>query len=100
MDTERQKAGGTRRQNGTLQKNGLAVGGTTDGGGGGGGGGGADSAVVAAAGGEMMQKVSSHQASCWLGFLCRLRDVRLLSVMHPEFRYLQITSQCEVQEPP
>ena len=48
MDTERQKAGGTR-QNGTLQKNGLAVGG--------GGGGGADSAVVAAAAGEMMQKV-------------------------------------------
>ena len=47
MDTERQKAGGTR-QNGTLQKNGLAVGG---------GGGGADSAVVAAAAGEMMQKV-------------------------------------------
>ena len=46
MDTERQKAGGTR-QNGTLQKNGLAVGG----------GGGADSAVVAAAAGEMMQKV-------------------------------------------
>ena len=45
MDTERQKAGGTR-QNGTLQKNGLAVGG-----------GGADSAVVAAAAGEMMQKV-------------------------------------------
>ena len=43
MDTERQKAGGTR-QNGTLQKNGLAVGG-------------ADSAVVAAAAGEMMQKV-------------------------------------------
>ena len=45
MDTERQKAGGTR-QNGTLQKNGLAVGG-----------GGADSAVVAAAAGEMRQKV-------------------------------------------
>ena len=46
MDTERQKAGGTR-QNGTLQKkNGLAVGG----------GGGADSAVVAAAG-AMLQKV-------------------------------------------
>ena len=47
MDTDRQKAGGTR-QNGTLQKNGLAVGGD---------GGGADSAVVAAAAGEMMQKV-------------------------------------------
>ena len=47
MDTERQKAGGTR-QNGTLQKNGLAVGN---------GGGDADSAVVAAAAGEMIQKV-------------------------------------------